>query len=138
MLILYTNTRNYTETKLHCLISKLKSCAQIVSAQKCQNAGEIFKECGSACERTCRDLARDVQCSEECIPGCQCPDGQLLNDEKRCVPIVQCPCQYEGREIKAGDAVKVGKCETWYELFTQFLTSSDYVVFLNGIPSCCY
>ena len=48
------------------------------------------------------------------MAGCQCPNGQLLNDENRCVPVSQCPCQYEGQIVQPGESVSVGNCKTWY------------------------
>lgn len=83
-------------------------------AQHCKNEGEIFMECGLSCARSCRDLSRDIKCNEECVSGCQCPNGELRNDEKRCVPVAECPCQYEGKTIQAGENVDVGNCKTWY------------------------
>ena len=83
------------------------------SAKQCENVGEIFTECGSSCAQTCRDLSSDIQCNEECVPGCQCPNGQVLNDAKRCVPKAECPCPFEGKVVQPGDNVDVGNCVTW-------------------------
>ena len=85
----------------------------IFSAKQCENVGEIFTECGSSCAQTCRDLSSDIQCNEECVPGCQCPKGQVLNDAKRCVPKAECPCPFEGKVVEPGDNVDVGNCVTW-------------------------
>ena len=73
-------------------------------------------ECGLSCARSCRDLSRDIKCNEECVPGCQCPNGELLNNENRCVPASQCPCIYEEKVIQPGDSISVGNCKTWYDL----------------------
>ncbi len=51
------------------------------------------------------------------MAGCQCPNGQLLNDKNRCVPVAQCCCQYEGQTIQPGESVSVGNCKTWYVIF---------------------
>ena len=73
-------------------------------------------ECGLSCARSCRDLSRDIKCNEECVPGCQCPNGKLLSNENRCVSVSQCPCIYEEKVIQPGDSVSVGNCKTWYDL----------------------
>ena len=71
-------------------------------------------ECGSSCARSCRDLSRKIECNEECVSGCQCPNGQFLNDANRCVPVAECPCEYEGKVVQPGETVKVGNCKSWY------------------------
>ena len=78
-------------------------------------------ECGLSCARSCQDLSRDIKCNEECVAGCQCPHGQLLNDKNRCVPVAQCPCKYEGKMIGPGESVNVGNCKTWYDASTIFM-----------------
>ena len=83
-------------------------------AQQCKNEGEIFLECGLSCARSCNDLSLDIKCNEECVAGCQCPNGQLLNDKSRCIPIAQCPCPFEGKMIQPGESISVGNCKTWY------------------------
>ena len=76
-------------------------------------------ECGLSCARSCRDLSRDIKCSEECVAGCRCPNGQLLNDENRCVPVSECPCLYDDQVIQPGNSVSVGNCKTWYVFLTR-------------------
>ena len=51
------------------------------------------------CERTCDNLD-SVVCPvwphPDCVRGCQCPFGQVLQDGK-CIPQASCPCVYEGK-----------------------------------------
>lgn len=84
-------------------------------------------ECGLSCARSCRDLSRDIKCSEECVSGCQCPNGEFLNDENRCVPALQCPCYFKEQVIHPGISVSVGNCKTWYD----FYEDAHVVIFLS-------
>lgn len=47
----------------------------------CPAQGQIFKDCGGSCERTCNDILsqKPFVCSKHyCIPGCACPAGQVI------------------------------------------------------------
>ncbi|XP_028417633.1 uncharacterized protein LOC114542082, partial [Dendronephthya gigantea] len=89
------------------LYEPLKECAQ-----ECKNPGEIFTECGSSCAKTCRDLSSDSRCSEECVPSCQCPEGQVLDDNSRCVPVTECTCFFQEKVYQPGQSIKIGNCKT--------------------------
>ncbi|CAG5117516.1 unnamed protein product, partial [Candidula unifasciata] len=67
-------------------------------------AGQEYKICGKPCERTCRDIAlnTDTLCDAKCVEGCNCPDGQTLGNDGRCIPISSCPCIFDGRVYPAG------------------------------------
>ncbi|KAK7483904.1 hypothetical protein BaRGS_00024788, partial [Batillaria attramentaria] len=62
--------------------------------------GERYQVCGNPCERTCSNMAaaRDT-CSSRCVEGCNCPDGQALDDNGECVAVSQCPCVFDGRQF---------------------------------------
>ncbi|VDO26289.1 unnamed protein product [Haemonchus placei] len=47
-------------------------------------ANEEFKDCGSACEPSCRN-PRPRICSLECVVGCQCKSGFFRDDNNVCV-----------------------------------------------------
>ncbi|KAK6011931.1 trypsin Inhibitor like cysteine rich domain protein, partial [Ostertagia ostertagi] len=47
-------------------------------------ANEEFKECGTACEPSCRNPKPEI-CTEQCVRGCQCKSGFYRNDENVCV-----------------------------------------------------
>ncbi|XP_019848705.1 PREDICTED: LOW QUALITY PROTEIN: uncharacterized protein LOC105316719 [Amphimedon queenslandica] len=62
----------------------------------CPADGQIFKDCGGSCERTCDDvLSQDPFICDVhyCVPGCGCPAGQVLDkSNQRCVYPDQCLC----------------------------------------------
>uniref|UniRef100_A0A0L8GSU4 Uncharacterized protein n=1 Tax=Octopus bimaculoides TaxID=37653 RepID=A0A0L8GSU4_OCTBM len=67
-------------------------CQSKVKTTKTCTGGSVWSECSNRCPITCLDARREVCVeSDECIPGCHCPAGQvqLLG---QCVPIDKCPC----------------------------------------------
>ena len=76
----------------------------------------MYSECATPCG-SCRDQQMtDEHCSEECMAGCACPDGQLMDDYGQCVPPNECTCYdaYDPEEpIKnAGEKSQRG-CAEW-------------------------
>ncbi|XP_060269653.1 mucin-19 [Ovis aries] len=70
----------------------------------------IYKECGPSNPATCSNVApfQDI----ECVSGCTCPEGYLLDDigEKgRCVLKSDCPCESSGKVYQSGE-VREGSC----------------------------
>jgi hypothetical protein len=90
-----------------------KTFLPIFLGQQCDILSQVFTECGSSCVQTCRDLSRVTECNDECIPGCQCPQGLVLSDENECIPVARCPCEFEGKTLEPGESVEVGNCKTW-------------------------
>ena len=43
----------------------------------CPAEGQVFKPCASSCKKTCDTLGKQQICSEDCSPGCECPDGKV-------------------------------------------------------------
>ncbi|CAG9836626.1 unnamed protein product [Diabrotica balteata] len=64
--------------------------------------GQKYQVCGDSCSRTCRDISDDTNCKPQCVEGCNCPDGQTLDDNGECIPIGQCKCHYRGMEFPPG------------------------------------
>ncbi|KAG8509132.1 von Willebrand factor, partial [Galemys pyrenaicus] len=64
-------------------------------------AGMDYKECVSPCPRTCQSLHIKEVCQEQCMDGCSCPEGQLL-DDGHCVEPAECPCVHSGRRYPPG------------------------------------
>nr|XP_008512142.1 PREDICTED: von Willebrand factor [Equus przewalskii] len=64
-------------------------------------AGMEYKECVSPCTRTCQSLHINEVCQKQCVDGCSCPEGQLL-DEGRCVESAECPCVHSGKRYPPG------------------------------------
>nr|XP_014342845.1 PREDICTED: SCO-spondin [Latimeria chalumnae] len=71
-----------------------ESCnTAVCPGEHCDDRGKVYSiTCANQCPRTCADLWEHVECLQgACRPGCRCPDGWLLQDNK-CVPISQCRC----------------------------------------------
>ncbi|XP_039730048.1 von Willebrand factor isoform X2 [Pteropus medius] len=64
-------------------------------------AGMEYKECVSPCTRNCQSLHINEVCQEQCVDGCSCPEGQLL-DEGRCVESTECSCVHSGKRYPPG------------------------------------
>ncbi|XP_070162344.1 hemocytin isoform X2 [Polyergus mexicanus] len=64
------------------------------------SSGQTYQICGNSCTRSCTDISFYRDCKQECVEGCNCPEDQTLNANGECIPIVQCPCIYAGREYK--------------------------------------
>lgn len=85
-----------------CLLTSVLECP----------GGQTYQVCGNPCERTCRNIANGDTCQADCVEGCNCPDGQTLNDQGVCVDIAQCPCIFGGRQLAAGTTTLKG-AEIW-------------------------
>ena len=63
----------------------------ILVAPRCEVEGQTYIKCGTACPPTC-SKPEPVKCTRQCVPGCQCPRGTVLDeDNKRCVRPQFCP-----------------------------------------------
>ena len=50
----------------------------------------MFTECGTACPPTCAEPG-PVPCTRQCVIGCQCPAGTVLDEvANRCVTVENC------------------------------------------------
>ena len=86
-------------------------------------AGQIYQECGNACQRTCKDLASVGSiCTEACVAGCNCPPGQVLNDAGECITTDLCPCTSGANVYQPGDVFDAPKCQRWWVTKTLFPT----------------
>ncbi|KAF7263559.1 hypothetical protein GWI33_001874, partial [Rhynchophorus ferrugineus] len=63
--------------------------------------GQKYQTCGNSCTRTCQDIALRPECKRECAEGCNCPEGEALDENGECIPIGQCKCQHEGIDYPA-------------------------------------
>ncbi|XP_073079394.1 von Willebrand factor isoform X1 [Manis javanica] len=63
--------------------------------------GMEYKECVSPCARTCQSLHINEVCQEQCVDGCSCPEGWLL-DDGRCVQHAECSCMHSGKRYPPG------------------------------------
>uniref|UniRef100_A0A0L8FUP5 VWFD domain-containing protein n=1 Tax=Octopus bimaculoides TaxID=37653 RepID=A0A0L8FUP5_OCTBM len=72
-------------------------------------SGQIYTECGSLCETTCHELSQPLtDCNSESVFGCRCPNGTLLNNQKKCVKIEYCTCfdKYTQLHYDAGTSLR--------------------------------
>ncbi|GBP26744.1 von Willebrand factor [Eumeta japonica] len=60
------------------------------SAKTCP-PNSLYNECGTACPRTCANKDKRLACTAQCVPGCFCLPGFVLNDSGACVPEAFCP-----------------------------------------------
>ncbi|XP_065887926.1 matrilin-2-like isoform X3 [Dysidea avara] len=64
---------------------------------KCAVEGQEFTLCGTACHPTC-DAPNPESCTKQCIIGCQCPRGLILDEENnKCVMKKDCACPVKGQ-----------------------------------------
>ena len=75
---------------------------QCRSNMTCDIEGQKFTSCGSACPPTCSNP--NPICTRQCVPGCQCPRGTVLDEEQNeCVRPNQCrsnmTCDIEGQKF---------------------------------------
>merc|ERR1739848_298855 len=71
-----------------------------VSEDECPGTGpwdnclenEYYNECGSSCVNTCDNpQATSGPCTDECVEGCFCSEGFVLDrDQGKCIPWQQC------------------------------------------------
>ena len=52
--------------------------------------GMEWQDCGSACPLTCANYSHPALCTRQCVPGCSCPQGTVLDGEEY-VPFSECP-----------------------------------------------
>ncbi|CAM9490901.1 unnamed protein product [Bubo scandiacus] len=65
---------------------------------------------GAECQKSCQTL--DMQCySTQCIPGCVCPSGLVLDGNGGCIPEEECPCIHNEAMYQPGEKINVG-CNT--------------------------
>ncbi|KAM9854763.1 von Willebrand factor [Aulostomus maculatus] len=66
--------------------------------------GMLYSECTKSCSTTCHSLNIQEVCKEECVDGCTCPVGKVL-DGDRCVEVSQCSCAHMGRHFPPGSSI---------------------------------
>lgn len=69
-------------------------------AVKCP-AGQVYEECGDSCTLTCQDLNTETLCKPQCVEGCRCPEGQVLENNE-CIPKAMCTCKFKGLTFQPG------------------------------------
>lgn len=80
--------------------------------------GQVFSDCVSSCPPSCASpqppgpAAAMGQCREECVGGCECPQGLYLY-QGLCLKRDDCPCFHRRRTYQSGDRIQQ-RCNTWY------------------------
>ncbi|KAM4748779.1 von Willebrand factor [Rhinophrynus dorsalis] len=98
----------------HTFLEYARTCAQqgvIVSSWPSHTTckpqcpyGMEYNECVSPCVKTCQSLNINEVCQEQCIDGCSCPDGKVL-DGDRCIEASECSCIHSGKRYPAGSSI---------------------------------
>ncbi|XP_062928544.1 von Willebrand factor [Mobula hypostoma] len=69
--------------------------------------GMEYKTCVPACAQTCKSLSINQLCHSQCMDGCTCGDGKLL-DGNTCVASSECSCMHMGKQYPAGSSISQG------------------------------
>ncbi|XP_053319637.1 otogelin-like protein [Spea bombifrons] len=76
--------------------------------------GMLYHQCTSYCGRTCSSLSAGEVCTDECVEGCNCPDGKYFDETLNfCVPVSSCRCYFKGRVFYPGEVIlrPSGSCQ---------------------------
>ncbi|KAM9311608.1 otogelin-like protein [Gastrophryne carolinensis] len=76
--------------------------------------GMMYHQCSSFCGRTCSSLSLGEVCTDECVEGCNCPEGKYFDESLSfCVPISSCRCYHRGRVYHPGEVIlrQSGSCQ---------------------------
>lgn len=70
-------------------IIKLFNFVFFFSAKNCFSPFTTYNRCGTACPPTC-DNPNPI-CTKQCVAGCFCIDGYVLDAIDSCIPLNKCP-----------------------------------------------
>ncbi|MGH0153390.1 UNVERIFIED_CONTAM: hypothetical protein FKN15_041923 [Acipenser sinensis] len=99
-----------------------RQCAQEGAAVSWRNrtfcsvqcsGGQAFSECSRPCESSCADVRQLSGCEavEDCVSGCNCPEGLAQDSSGQCVPVSMCPCVQGGTIYQPGSTIQ-NNCNT--------------------------
>uniref|UniRef100_A0A8C2F5D3 von Willebrand factor n=1 Tax=Cyprinus carpio TaxID=7962 RepID=A0A8C2F5D3_CYPCA len=66
--------------------------------------GMEYSDCTPTCSSSCQNINIQEVCKEECVDGCNCPAGKVL-DGDRCVDVSQCSCMHAGRRYPPASSI---------------------------------
>ncbi|KAG1676891.1 SCO-spondin [Nymphon striatum] len=118
------STNGRVEQLLNACISSMCQCTQVSSYEECRcfvllpfithcetklgkelsawriemQCGLEWRDCGSACEKTCQNYRDTAPCTFDCIPGCFCPSGLVRIGDTCATPdkCFDCVCKGHG------------------------------------------
>ncbi|XP_076819623.1 von Willebrand factor-like [Clavelina lepadiformis] len=67
--------------------------------------GQVYKRCGSGCDKSCRSLSTPESCNDRCVEGCNCPDNYYLSPAGTCVRPEECPCYHVNTWYRPGQTI---------------------------------
>ncbi|KAI7813798.1 putative mucin-5B-like [Triplophysa rosa] len=96
--------------KLNCIGQRIRqpSCPKPMKFINCTSAAPGFT--GSECQKSCNTV--EMACiSTECVSGCMCPPGLVLDGKGGCINENLCPCIHNGVAHQPGETINVD-CNT--------------------------
>ncbi|NWW87757.1 MUC5A protein, partial [Rhynochetos jubatus] len=99
-----------SEGRLNCIgvPNPTPVCKSPMSYFNCSNT--IAGTTGSECQKSCQAL--DIQCySTQCVSGCVCPAGLVLDGKGGCILEEDCPCIHNEATYQPGEKINVD-CNT--------------------------
>ncbi|XP_053575216.1 otogelin-like protein [Bombina bombina] len=76
--------------------------------------GMLYYQCSSYCGRTCSSVSSGEVCDNECVEGCNCPEGKYFEESINfCVSLSSCRCYYKGKIYHPGEIIlrQSGSCQ---------------------------
>uniref|UniRef100_A0A8C9ETU5 Otogelin like n=1 Tax=Pavo cristatus TaxID=9049 RepID=A0A8C9ETU5_PAVCR len=77
------------------------------------HSGMLYHQCSSFCKHSCASLSTGNICGDDCVEGCNCPDGKYFEESVNfCVSISACRCHYKGKVLQPGEILPLptGSC----------------------------
>ncbi|XP_030305381.1 otogelin-like protein [Calypte anna] len=78
------------------------------------HSGMLYHQCSSFCKHSCASLSMANICGDDCVEGCNCPDGKYFEESVNfCVSISACHCHYKGKALHPGEILPTptGTCQ---------------------------
>ncbi|XP_007909249.1 mucin-6 [Callorhinchus milii] len=95
-----------------CREGKVKCSGQFTDYKGLCNPQKVYFNCaygaqdqfGTSCAQTCQMIAMNVSCTPtECVSGCICLEGTVLDENDTCVHPNNCSCKFRSEIYKRGE-----------------------------------
>jgi len=96
-----------------------------VEPKECKG-GQVWEECGSNCTSTCEDP--DPQCSDSCVPRCQCPSDLPMLQNGQCISDYACDSDEEDDELTFEETMLeecLGQGQVWEDCGSNCTSTCD-------------